>query len=129
MPRSLSLLGFVLCLLAPGLARAAAPFTPAATGSTLAGVLRVLPGEVTLTLRGYDPTMDHFVLTRQALGRRVDREAPARSLMLLKPTMALAHGGGQKLEVGSADYRVLADWIAAGAPGPRSDDARIRRLE
>src|SRR5262249_55932297 len=71
----------------------------------------------------------HFVLTRQTLGRRVDRLEPARSLVLLKPTLAVTHGGGQKLEVGSPDFQVLADWIAAGAPGPRQDDARVARLE
>ena len=53
---------------------------------------------------------------------RIDREAPARSLMLLKPTAVLPHGGGQKLEVGTPEYRVLSEWIAAGAPGPRADD-------
>src|SRR5215475_13828065 len=86
-------------------------------------------GGLKLSLRGYDPTADHFVLTRQALGRRVDKQEPARSLMLLKPTLALSHGGGQKLEVGSPDYQLLADWIASGAPGPLPDDVRIQRLE
>jgi hypothetical protein len=86
-------------------------------------------GGLKLSLRGYDPTSDHFVLTRQALGRRVDREAPARSLLLLKPTMAVAHGGGQRLEVGAPEYRVLSEWIAAGAPGPSKDDPRVQRLE
>jgi hypothetical protein len=86
-------------------------------------------GGLKLSLRGYDPDSDHFVLTRQALGRRVDRSEPARSLVLLKPTRAVKHGGGQKIEPGSADYHVLADWIAAGAPGPRGDDPRIERLE
>ena len=28
-------------------------------------------------------------------------------------------GGGLRLEVGSPDYQLLADWIAAGAPGPK----------
>ena len=86
-------------------------------------------GGLKLSLRGYDTSSDFFVLTRQALGRRIDRSEPARSLVLLKPTQAVSHGGGQKLEPGSADYRVLADWIAAGAPGPRPDDPRIQRLE
>src|SRR5262249_8072331 len=86
-------------------------------------------GGLKLSLRGYDPDSDHFVLTRQALGRRVDRSEPARSLVLLKPTQAVAHGGGQKIEPDSADYHVVADWIAAGAPGPRSSDPRIQRLE
>ncbi len=86
-------------------------------------------GGLKLSLRGFDPPSDHFVLTRQALGRRVDRNEPARSLVLLKPTQAVSHGGGQKIEPGSADYRVLADWIAGGAPGPRPNDPRIQRLE
>jgi hypothetical protein len=86
-------------------------------------------GGLKLSLRGYDPDADHFVLTRQALGRRIDRLEPARSLLLRKPTMALNHGGGLKLEVGGPDYQLLAGWIAAGAPGPRSDDPAIQRLE
>ena len=50
------------------------------------------------------------------LGRPRRSQEPAKSLMLLKPTLAVPHGGGLKLEVGSPDYRVLADWIAVGAP-------------
>ncbi len=86
-------------------------------------------GGLKLSLRGYDPRADHFVLTRQALGRRVDRSEPARSLLLLKPTTAVPHGGGLRLEVGGPDYHLLADWIASGAPGPRTDDVRLARLE
>lgn len=86
-------------------------------------------GGLKLSLRGYDPESDHFVLTRQTLGRRVDTVEPSASLLLLKPTMAIPHGGGQKLEVGSPDFQVLADWIAAGAPGPQANDPPITRLE
>ena len=73
-------------------------------------------GGLKLSLRGYDPDTDHFVMTRQALGRRIDNQEPARSLILLKPTLAVPHGGGQKLEVGSADFVRFADWIASGNP-------------
>jgi hypothetical protein len=86
-------------------------------------------GGMKLSLRGYDPEADHFVLTRQALGRRIDRREPQRSLVLRKPSMALNHGGGLRLDVDSADFRMLADWIASGAPGPRDVDTRIERLE
>ncbi len=86
-------------------------------------------GGMKLSLRGFDPASDHFVMTRQALGRRVDRQEPARSLVLLKPTTAVAHGGGLRLDVASGDYHLLADWVADGAPGPRPDETRIRRLE
>src|SRR5262245_8293546 len=86
-------------------------------------------GGMKLSLRGYDIDTDHFVLTRQAAGRRIDREAPEKSLLLLKPSMAMTHGGGTKLEVDSADFRVIAEWIASGAPGPKENDVRIKRLE
>ncbi|MGL4550585.1 MAG: DUF1549 domain-containing protein [Gemmataceae bacterium] len=86
-------------------------------------------GGLKLSLRGYDPAADHFALTRQALGRRVDREAPEKSLLLLKPTMASAHGGGLRVEAGSREYRVLSEWIAAGAPAMKADDVRVQRLE
>jgi hypothetical protein len=86
-------------------------------------------GGFKLSLRGYAPLTDYFVMTRQALGRRIDTTDPAHSLVLLKPTRAVPHGGGQKLEVGSSDYQVLADWIADGAPAPRPGEVHIQRLE
>ena len=75
-------------------------------------------GGFKLSLRGYAPADDYFVLTRQALSRRVNLVEPARSLMLLKPTLAISHGGGLKIEVQSPEYNLLADWIAAVRPGP-----------
>jgi hypothetical protein len=86
-------------------------------------------GGFKLSLRGYAPEVDHFVMTRQAVGRRVDTVEPGRSLVLLKPTQVISHGGGQRLEIGSADYRVLTEWIAAGAPAPADTDCRIQRIE
>lgn len=82
-----------------------------------------------LTLRGYGPDVDYNNLTRQALGRRVVKTAPAESLLLLKPTGALEHGGGVKFAPDSREYRVIADWIAAGTPPPRPDDPRIVALK
>jgi hypothetical protein len=82
-----------------------------------------------LTLRGYDPELDYNVLSRQALGRRINQVEPARSLMLLKPTMTIAHGGGKRLEVGSLEYKVISEWIASGMPAPSDADPRLARLE
>jgi hypothetical protein len=86
-------------------------------------------GGFKLTLRGYDPELDYAVMTRQALGRRVNRIEPAKSLLLLKPTMALGHGGGKRMDVSSLEYKVLSEWIANGAPAPAESDARIMRIE
>jgi hypothetical protein len=86
-------------------------------------------GGMKLSLRGYDPESDFFVLTRQALARRVDLTKPADSLVLRKPTRALPHGGGTRFIDDSEHYRLLLDWIAAGAPGPKDADPQLERIE
>ncbi|MBI3882384.1 MAG: DUF1553 domain-containing protein [Verrucomicrobia bacterium] len=82
-----------------------------------------------ISLRGYDDDGDHTILTRGAMSRRVTLADPARSLLLLKATATIPHKGGERFKTDSFEYRVLAEWIAAGAPGPRKDDPRITRLE
>ncbi|HKW98806.1 MAG TPA: DUF1549 domain-containing protein [Bryobacteraceae bacterium] len=82
-----------------------------------------------LTLRGYDPVVDYDTLTRQSDGRRVDLEEPARSLMLLKPTMTIPHGGGRRFDTKSLEYKILSGWIAQGTPAPRDDDPQVTGLE
>src|SRR5437868_1173619 len=54
-----------------------------------------------LSLRGEDPAFDLAVLTRGALGRRIDRDRPDESLILAKATAATAHEGGKRFGVGS----------------------------
>ncbi len=82
-----------------------------------------------LSLRGFDDEGDYLTLTRSALGRRIIPSDPGRSLMLLKPTTAVPHKGGKRFETNSIDYRIIAEWIASGAPGPQTNDTRITRIE
>ncbi|MDB6113026.1 MAG: hypothetical protein JWR69_4776 [Pedosphaera sp.] len=82
-----------------------------------------------LSLRGYDDEGDYLTLTHRALGRRIVPSDPGRSLMLLKPTGAVPHKGGKRFEVGSIDYQVLSEWIAAGIPGPKANEPRIQSIE
>jgi hypothetical protein len=81
-----------------------------------------------LSLRAYAPEVDYQVLTRQALGRRVVRTAPAESLLLLKPTGAVEHGGGVRFDTDSLEYRVIAGWIASGTPPPAATDPTVVAL-
>ena len=62
---------------------------------------------------------------------RVDLQEPEQSRLLLKPTLALPHGGGQRFERDSADYRTLLEWIRQGAPygADGQSGSRIERLE
>lgn len=86
-------------------------------------------GGLKLSLRGYDPDSDHFALTRQAGGRRVDGQEPDASLLLKKSARVLPHGGGRRFDVGSDSYTLLREWIAAGAPGPKPTDVNIEKLD
>jgi hypothetical protein len=82
-----------------------------------------------LTLRGYDPDIDYMTLTHQALARRTERLEPAKSLILLKPTLSIPHGGGRRFAVDSPEYQVVSGWIAQGMPAPQDSDARVTRVD
>ena len=77
-----------------------------------------------LSVFGFDPGADYDALVREARGRRVFPVSPRRSLLLLKPTGQLAHGGGRRLEVGSPDYDLLLHWLEQGTPVGRADAPR-----
>ncbi len=67
-----------------------------------------------LSLRGQDPAADYLSLSRDMLGRRIDPQRPADSLLLLKATASIPHEGGRRFRADSPEYRILANWIAAG---------------
>jgi hypothetical protein len=67
-----------------------------------------------LSLRGYDPEWDHQALTDELEGRRFNRAAPERSLMLLKPAGEAPHVGGMLFKPGDPYYEIIKAWIAAG---------------
>ena len=86
-------------------------------------------GGFKLSLRGYDPDTDHFVMTRQALARRVDLTRPADSLLLKKATRTMPHGGGARFAEDTDHYALIMGWIKAGAAGPKVGDAKLTGIE
>ena len=84
-------------------------------------------GGFQLSLRGQDPTFDYAALVRQNGGRRVDLLDPDNSLLLLKPTMQLAHQGGKRLTRNGPLYHLLRQWIATGA-APPTGSVEVERL-
>ncbi len=82
-----------------------------------------------LSLFGFEPELDYDALVTEARGRRLNLADPDRSLLLLKATSRVPHGGGRRLIESSDDYRILRDWIAQGATAPRDDDPRLVRIE
>lgn len=72
-------------------------------------------GGFRLSLRGENPEFDFHQITRGDAARRIDLLAPEESLLLLKPTGAVAHQGGVRLEKGDLGYQILRRWIESGA--------------
>jgi hypothetical protein len=80
-----------------------------------------------LSLRGGDADLDLLTLTRETGGRRVSPQSPDDSLILLKGSGRVPHGGGRLFGPTDPAYRVIAAWVAAG--GRDSAPARLVRLE
>ena len=69
-------------------------------------------GGFKLSLWGEKPVSDFKALRS---GGRVNIDEPTASKVLLKPTLQVKHKGKKRFETGSAEYRILLDWIRAGA--------------
>ena len=75
-----------------------------------------------LSVFGFDTASDYNALVKEARGRRIFPASPEQSLLLLKATAQVPHGGGRRLARNSDDYELLLAWIRQGMPmGP--DDA------
>lgn len=85
-------------------------------------------GGFRLSLFGYDFEADLAALT---LGQepRINRDTPADSLILQKPTLGLDHEGGERFRLGGWEYRLLERWIASGAAGRAKEDPALAGLE
>ena len=82
-----------------------------------------------LSLLGFEPGEDHEHLVKEARGRRISVGAPAESLLLLKATAAVPHGGGRLIEPDSPSYDVVLRWIAEGARPGDPQAPRVARIE
>ncbi len=86
-------------------------------------------GGFRLSLLGFDPLFDFSQIVQSAEGRRVVPSDPERSILLLKPTLTMEHGGGERLKVSSREYNLLRQWLEDGAPEPKPDDPIATGLE
>src|SRR5207244_4954813 len=75
-----------------------------------------------LSLLGFEPGEDYEALVQEARGRRLFPASPENSLLLLKATATLPHGGGKKLDTDSDDYRLIVGWISEGMRYGNSGD-------
>ena len=86
-------------------------------------------GGFLLSLEAYDHALDQRSLTRGSRARRSNLIEPDRSLLLLKPTMSVEHGGGLRLTKNEYAYDLLRQWIAEGTAVDAAEGKRCIELE
>lgn len=84
-------------------------------------------GGFRLSLFGYDFKMDHEALLKEG-SARVNRDDPEASKIIQKPTLAIPHKGGKRMDEESWQYRMFVRWIDQGAKGV-TNPAHFERLE
>lgn len=62
---------------------------------------------------GFDPEGDHYRLTREIPGRRINLALPGESLLMEKSAGVVPHTGGKRFEVGSEHYNTVLRWLEA----------------
>lgn len=82
-----------------------------------------------LSLFGYEPKNDYDMIVSANDGRRVNRDQPAKSLLLQKPAFETPHGGGKLIKTGSPEYDALLRWIEGGAKGEPGNERRMTGLK
>ena len=82
-----------------------------------------------LSLLGFEPREDFEHLVNEGRGRRLFPADPAQSLLLTKAINVSPHGGGQRLQSDSHEYRVMLRWIAQGMPYGNDTDAVVASIE
>ncbi|HTU92207.1 MAG TPA: DUF1553 domain-containing protein, partial [Gemmataceae bacterium] len=82
-----------------------------------------------LSLRGFDPAADYVQLTRDAIGRRTDRQQPEASLILQKGLGQVPHEGGQRFLPDSVPVQALRDWLAEGLRDDPPNAAVLKSID
>ncbi|MFM7150732.1 MAG: DUF1549 and DUF1553 domain-containing protein [Gemmataceae bacterium] len=82
-----------------------------------------------LSLLGFEPTEDFEHIVRESRGRRLFFANPEESLLLLKASGRMPHGGGVRLPKNSAGYALVRDWIAQGAHLDEAEAPKLLSLD
>jgi len=81
-----------------------------------------------LSLLGFEPREDYEHLVRESRGRRLFPALPDSSLLLQKSIGTVPHGGGQRMEMDSHEYRLMRRWIAQAMPYGNANDRTITSI-
>jgi hypothetical protein len=72
-------------------------------------------GNFKISLYGGNPQADYEAIVREISGRRINLQKPEESLIILKPTFAIDHGGKFLMDDDDEGTQLLLRWIREGA--------------
>lgn len=81
-----------------------------------------------LSLLGFEPRDDYESIVQEGRGRRLFLAAPERSLLLMKGTAEMPHGGGARLNKDSAAYQTLLHWVQQGTPFSQEGEPQLESV-
>src|SRR5262245_38325255 len=82
-----------------------------------------------LSLFGYDPAGDHYRLTREMPGRRINVASPTDCLLINKVTGNVPHTGGKRIDPESDHLQTVLTWLADGAGADPPETPKPVRIE
>ena len=82
-----------------------------------------------LSLFGFDPDGDHYRLTREMPGRRVNLAIPQDSLLVTKSIGEVPHTGGNRFDEGTESYETMIRWLKVGAPLDQGEVAKVLEVQ
>ena len=82
-----------------------------------------------LSLFGFDPDGDHYRLTRELNGRRINLAMPQDSLLIDKALGKVPHTGGKKISENDEYHQSLTRWLEADAPNDPATVAQPVSME
>ncbi len=82
-----------------------------------------------LSLFGFDPNGDHFRLTREMPGRRINLAIPEDSLLITKSIGSVPHTGGSRFPADSESNATLLRWLKTGANNDQGEVPKVLSVE
>jgi hypothetical protein len=82
-----------------------------------------------LSLFGFDPDGDHFRISRELPGRRMNLAIPEESLLMTKSVGSVPHTGGKRFGTDSEYYATMLRWLKTGGNNDQGEVPKVLSVE
>ena len=82
-----------------------------------------------LSLFGFDPNGDHYRISRELPGRRMNLALPEESLLMTKAVGSVPHTGGKRFGTDTEYYATMLRWLKAGGNNDAGEIPKVLSVE